>query len=160
MIGIVDLGKWCGAAQYGRSCSNNSNFCCGGLFFSIFCSCSKSFWDSPPPEVPGRPVNPKTRQKVVVLGFTPSRRPSRAHQSQNDLEQRPPGRPAPLPAAETGHNKTGPGRVGFVEYCVRSRRTGAAGTAGKHAARQTRGSRAGEQPGAAVRTRRFPLPAL
>ena len=49
--------------------------------------CSKSFWDSPPPEVPGRPVNPKTRQKVVVLGFTPSGRPYRAHQSQNDLEQ-------------------------------------------------------------------------
>ena len=38
-------------------------------------------------EGPGRQVHPKTRQKVVVLGFTPSRQPSRAHQSQNVLEQ-------------------------------------------------------------------------
>ena len=154
MIGIVDLGKWCGAAQYGRSCSNNSKFCCGGLYFSIFCSCSKSFWDSPPPEVPGRPVNPKTRQKVVVLGFTPSRRPSRAHQSQNDLEQRPPGRKsAPgkarlprkaasrrCPRRRQGITKPALGRVGFVEYCVRHDAAGAGRAAGS--------------------TRRFPLPAL
>ena len=121
MIGIVDLGKWCGAAQYGRSCSNNSNFCCGGLFFSIFCSCSKSFWDSPPPEVPGRPVNPKTRQKVVVLGFTPSRRPSRAHQSQNDLEQRPPGRES-APGNARQHAKAHPATPARPRKCTRGAR--------------------------------------
>ena len=50
-------------------------------------SCSKSFWDSPLVEGPGRPVHPKTTTFCPVLGFTPSGRPCRAHQSQNDLEQ-------------------------------------------------------------------------
>ena len=35
----------------------------------------------------GRQVHPKTTTFCPVLGFTPSRQPSRAHQSQNDLEQ-------------------------------------------------------------------------
>ena len=35
-----------------------------------------------------RQVHPKTTTFCLVLGFTPSGRPSRAHQSQNDLEQR------------------------------------------------------------------------
>ena len=35
----------------------------------------------------GRHVHPKTTTFCPVLGFTPSRQPSRAHQSQNDLEQ-------------------------------------------------------------------------
>ena len=51
-------------------------------------SCSKSFWDSPLVEGPGRQVHPKTTTFCLVLGFTPSRQPSKAHQSQNDLEQR------------------------------------------------------------------------
>ena len=51
-------------------------------------SCSKSFWDSPLVEGPGRQVYPKTTTFCLVLGFTPSRQLSRAHQSQNDLEQR------------------------------------------------------------------------
>ena len=38
-------------------------------------------------EGPGRHVHPKTTTFCLVLGFTPSRQPSRAHQSQNDLEQ-------------------------------------------------------------------------
>ena len=50
-------------------------------------ACSKSFWDSPLVEGPGRPVHPKTTTFCPVLGFTPSGRPCRAHQSQNDLEQ-------------------------------------------------------------------------
>ena len=50
-------------------------------------SCSKSFWDSPLVEGPGRQVHPKTTTFCLVLGFTPSTQPSRAHQSQNDLEQ-------------------------------------------------------------------------
>ena len=53
-------------------------------------SCSKSFWDLPLVEGPGRHVHPKTTTFCLVLGFTPSGRPSRAHQSQNDLEQDPP----------------------------------------------------------------------
>ena len=51
-------------------------------------SCSKSFWDLPLVEGPERHVHPKTTTFCPVLGFTPSGRPSRAHQSQNDLEQR------------------------------------------------------------------------
>ena len=51
-------------------------------------SCSKSFWDSPLVEGPGRQVHPKTTTFCLVLGFTPSTQPSRAHQSQNDFEQR------------------------------------------------------------------------
>ena len=35
----------------------------------------------------GRQVHPKTTTFCLVLGFTPSRQPSRAHQSQNDFEQ-------------------------------------------------------------------------
>ena len=38
-------------------------------------------------EGPARHVHPKTTTFCLVLGFTPSGRPSRAHQSQNDLEQ-------------------------------------------------------------------------
>ena len=41
-------------------------------------------------EGPGRHVHPKTTTFCLVLGFTTSGRPSRAHQSQNDLEQDPP----------------------------------------------------------------------
>ena len=51
-------------------------------------SCSKSFWDLPLVEGPARPVHPKTTTFCLVLGLTPSRQPSRAYQSQNDLEQR------------------------------------------------------------------------
>ena len=36
----------------------------------------------------GRQVHPKTTTFCLVLGFAPSRQPYRAHQSQNDLEQR------------------------------------------------------------------------
>ena len=36
----------------------------------------------------GRQVHPKTTTFCLVLGFTPSRQPYRAYQSQNDLEQR------------------------------------------------------------------------
>ena len=50
-------------------------------------SCSKSFWDLPLVEGPGRHVHPKTTTFCLVLGFTPSREACRAHQSQNDLEQ-------------------------------------------------------------------------
>ena len=59
--------------------------------FAFLCthdSCSKSFWDSPLVEGPGRQVHPKTTTFCLVLGFTPSRQPYRAYQSQNDLEQR------------------------------------------------------------------------
>ena len=56
-------------------------------------SCSKSFWDSPLVEGPGRHVHPKTTTFCLVLGFTPSTQPSRAHQSQNDFEQLSPERP-------------------------------------------------------------------
>ena len=38
-------------------------------------------------EGPARHVHPKTTTFCPVLGFTPSGRPSRAHQSQNDLGQ-------------------------------------------------------------------------
>ena len=38
-------------------------------------------------EGPARHVHPKTTTFCLVLGFTPSRQPSRAHQSQNDLGQ-------------------------------------------------------------------------
>ena len=38
-------------------------------------------------EGPARHVHPKTTTFCLVLGFTHSGRPSRAHQSQNDLEQ-------------------------------------------------------------------------
>ena len=38
-------------------------------------------------EGPGRQVHPKTTTFCLVLGFTPSGRPSRAHQSQNELGQ-------------------------------------------------------------------------
>ena len=51
-------------------------------------SCSKSFWDLPLAECTPGHINPRTTQKSVVLGFAPSRRPYRASQSQNDLEQR------------------------------------------------------------------------
>ena len=51
-------------------------------------SCSKSFWDLPLVEGPARQVHPKTTTFCLVLGFTPSTQPSRAHQSQNDFEQR------------------------------------------------------------------------
>ena len=51
-------------------------------------SCSKSSWDLPLVEGPGRQVHPKTTTFCLVLGFTPSTQPSRAHQSQNDFEQR------------------------------------------------------------------------
>ena len=50
-------------------------------------SCSKSFWDLPLVEGPGRHVHPKTTTFCLVLGFTPSREACRAHHSQNDLEQ-------------------------------------------------------------------------
>ena len=47
----------------------------------------KRFGIHPLVEGPGRPVHPKTTTFCPVLGFTPSTQPSRAHQSQNDLEQ-------------------------------------------------------------------------
>ena len=49
--------------------------------------CPKSFWDLPLSECTLWPVNPKTWQKVVVLGFASSRRLSRAHQSQTILNK-------------------------------------------------------------------------
>ena len=57
------------------------------VFLCTHDSCSKSFWDSPLVEGPGRQVHPKTATFCLVLGFTPSWQPSRAHQSQNDLGQ-------------------------------------------------------------------------
>ena len=65
---------------------------------AVACSCSKSFWDSPLVEGPERPVRPKTTTFCLVLGFTTSRQPSRAHQSQNDLEQHYSGPSVALPA--------------------------------------------------------------
>ena len=66
-------------------CSQGSCYC--GCSSGCCCSCSKSFWDLPLVEGPGRHVHPKTTTFCLVLGFTPSGRPSRAHQSQNDLGQ-------------------------------------------------------------------------
>ena len=108
MIGIVDLGKWCGAAQYGRSCSNNSNFCCGGLFFSIFCSCSKSFWDLPHLEGPPGHINPKTiwnnaRQHAKAHPATPASTRKRTRQRQPARESVPAGRETAL-----AHEKRAP----------------------------------------------------
>ena len=57
------------------------------VFLCTHDSCSKSFWDSPLVEGPGRQVHPKTATFCLVLGFTPSWQPSKAHQSQNDFEQ-------------------------------------------------------------------------
>ena len=51
-------------------------------------SCPKSFWDLPLAKCTPGHINPRTTQKSVVLGFAPSRRPYKASQSQNDLEQR------------------------------------------------------------------------
>ena len=48
-------------------------------------------------EGPGRQVHPRTTTFCLVLGFTPSGRPSRAHQSQNDFEQRYSGTSVDLP---------------------------------------------------------------
>ena len=48
-------------------------------------------------EGPARHVHPKTTTFCLVLGFTPSIQPSRAHQSQNDLEQRDSGPSVALP---------------------------------------------------------------
>ena len=62
----------------------------GNCLNALLCShgsCSKSFWDSPLVEGPARQVHPKTTTFCLVLGFTPSTQPSRAHQSQNDFEQ-------------------------------------------------------------------------
>ena len=50
-------------------------------------SSSKSFWDLPLVEGPARHGHPKTTTFCLVLGFTPSTQPSRAHQSQNVFEQ-------------------------------------------------------------------------
>ena len=50
----------------------------------------KRFGIYPLVEGPTRQVHPKTTTFCPVLGFTPSGRPSRAHQSQNDFEQRSP----------------------------------------------------------------------
>ena len=63
---------------------------CLNALLCSYGSCSKSFWDLPLVEGPGRHVHPKTTTFCLVLGFTTSGRPSRAHQSQNDLEQDPP----------------------------------------------------------------------
>ena len=65
--------------------------------FVYSCCCSKSFWDSPLVEGPVKQVHPKTTTFCLVLGFTPSGRPSRAHQSQNDFEQRYSGTSVDLP---------------------------------------------------------------
>ena len=76
--------------------------------------CSKSFWDSTPPEGTLWPVNPKTGQKVVVLGFDPARGISRTHQSQNDLEQELPKGIVPLPAVNLyGKPGVNPYRLNF-----------------------------------------------
>ena len=55
------------------------------------------FGMNPLVEGPGRHVHPKTTTFCLVLGFTPSRQPSRAHQSQNDFEQRYSGTSVDLP---------------------------------------------------------------
>ena len=51
----------------------------------------------------GRQVHPKTTTFCPVLGFTPSRQPYRAYQSQNDLEQRYSGPSVALPGWSVWH---------------------------------------------------------
>ena len=55
------------------------------------------FGMNPLVEGPGRQVHPKTTTFCLVLGFTLSRQSSRAHQSQNDFEQRYSGPSMALP---------------------------------------------------------------
>ena len=130
-----------------------------------------SFWDLPHLEGPPGHINPKTiwnnarLPRKAAPRRCPRRRqgtPWRIRATLGNVRGGTASAVGPkrseairqgVPAKPQGITKPAPGRVGFVEYCVRSRRTGAAGTAGKHAARQTRGR-------AAVSTRRFPLPAL
>ena len=82
-------------------------------------SCSKSFWDSPLVEGPGRQVHPKTTTFCLVLGFTPSRQPSRAHQSQNDLEQRYSAPSLALPGSLCGtFRPVSPSRFSGLIYCM------------------------------------------
>ena len=56
-------------------------------FLALMAVVQKRFGIHPLIEGPGRPVHPKTTTFCPILGFTPSTQPSRAHQSQNDLEQ-------------------------------------------------------------------------
>ena len=58
--------------------------------------CSKSFWDWDTLEGRLKGANPKTGQKSVVLGLTGHRVHSERGQSQNDLEQRDPGKDFPV----------------------------------------------------------------
>ena len=73
--------------QLAQRYNNHSKIQCHG-WSPVDGSCSKSFWDSPLVEGSAGQVYPKTTTFCPVLGFAPSRQPSRAHQSQNDLEQR------------------------------------------------------------------------
>ena len=77
--------------------------------------CSKSFWDSPLVEGPGRQVHPKTTTFSLVLGFTPSRQPYRAYQSQNDLEQRYSGPSVALPSVLCGTSRPRFAASGFPD---------------------------------------------
>ena len=70
--------------QVFRTCNVGN---CLNAFLCSHGSCSKSFWDLPLVEGPARHVHPKTTTFCLVLGFTPYRQPSKAHQSQNNLEQ-------------------------------------------------------------------------
>ena len=75
---------------------------CLNTFLCSQGSCSKSFWDLPLVEGHGRHIHPKTTTFCLVLGFTPSRQPSRAHQSQNDLGQLYSGSSVTLPSGLCG----------------------------------------------------------
>ena len=57
------------------------------LFWALRAVVQNRFGIYPLVEGPARHVHPKTTTFCLVLGFTPSGRPYRAHQSQNDLEQ-------------------------------------------------------------------------
>ena len=64
----------------------------------------KRFGIYPLVEGPGRHVHPKTTTFCLVLVFTPSIQPSRAHQSQNDLEQGSPAAKIAKPHTRNCHS--------------------------------------------------------
>ena len=94
----------------------------GNCLNALLCShgsCSKSFWDSPLVEGPARQVHPKTTTFCLVLGFTPSTQPSRAHQSQNDFEQRYSAPSLALPGSLCGtFRPVSPSRFSGLIYCM------------------------------------------
>ena len=94
----------------------------GNCLNALLCShgsCSKSFWDSPLVEGPARQVHPKTTTFCLVLGFTPSTQPSRAHQSQNDFEQLYSAPSLALPGSLCGtFRPVSPSRFSGLIYCM------------------------------------------